>query len=225
MNILAQSTGALAVPGMPMPPPLENRSKIPILIAVFAVLGVVFMGMSLITPWYDVKASVFGIDLESSNDFSGTTVKMANISVTQKWSDQKNVDKTRGVYSLTQIMVILGLVMCVLLLIGGLMLRKGPGKRTLAMTFGVLALLFALLGPLMFMVQHPGAMKSDLGSAGSTTSGPQNSFMGSESGISWGPGIGWIMGLMGFIFALIGFILVLLVKKAGPIPPANPQIV
>ena len=219
MKLFVQLTRGLAAPGMPMPPPVEQKSKLPMLIAVFAVLGVVFMGMSLIMPWYNVKSSMLGVDVEANYDFQGVTSKAGGMSVSQKWSDAKGVDKTKGVYSLTQIMVILGLVMCVLLLIGGLMLRKGPGKKSLAMVFGVLALVFAMLGPVLFMVQHPGAVKSDSGTA-VTGKGPWDSFTGSENNVTWGPGIGWIMGLLGFIFALLGFILVLRVKKPAATPPA-----
>jgi hypothetical protein len=195
------------------------------LVAVFAVLSVVFMGISLALPWYTLKASILGQDATTNLDFSGSTTSAGGASTSQKWSDVKTMDKTKGVYSLTQILVILGLVMCILLLIGSIMLiRGGPSKKMLAMIFGILAFIFAMLGPVMFMVQHPGAYKSDSGGT-DPGYGPANSFSGSKDvaevgTVTWGPGIGWMMALVGFIFALLGFILVLMVKKPAGIPPA-----
>jgi len=234
-------SNALAAPGMPMPPPPPpmapppppaKKSKLPLLVTVFAVLGVVFMGISLAMPWYVVKTEATGGigTIEGTYSFSGIDSKIdiagQSLSNHTAWGDVKNADKTKGLYSLTQIMVILGLVMCILLLVGGVMLMKGPDKKKLAVLFGVLALVFSLLAPVLFMAMHPGALKEDSKAASGSepTAGPPTSFTGSMDSIlgkvTWGPGTGWIMGLLGFIFALLGFILVLLVKKPGVAAPA-----
>lgn len=238
-----------APPAPPMPPPMAppKKSKLPVLIVVFGLLAVIFIGVSMATPWYNIKYEMSAMGISASTeinmDFQGTTVKTPTGDQTTKWADAKGADKTKGVYGTAQIMDILGLVMCILLLVGGVLLMMGPQKKMLALIFGLLAFIFAMLGPVLFMAQHPGAMKDDgwntgalTGSEGNATDwGPQASFSGSKEDsagglftikVTWGPALGWIMALMGFIFALLGFILVLLVKKpsampagAAPLPP------
>jgi len=231
-----------APPAPFMPPTMmpPKKSKMPLLIVIFAVLGLVLVGISLAMPWYSYKIEYSGGEIASGKveqlyTFSGADSKFdmtmlgQTISSTNHtaWSDMKNVDKTKGVYQLTMVMVILALVMLILLLVGGIMLMKGPEKKMLAVIFGVLAFVFALIGPVMFMAMLPGATNDDMkdassGITNSTSDGPHKSFTGSTDSslgkLSWGPGIGWIMGLMGFIFALLGFILVIMVKKPAAAP-------
>jgi hypothetical protein len=222
-----------------------KKSKVPLLIVVFAVLGLVLVGISLAMPWYSNNYEISGGEFgsgktEASLTFSGADIKTemtimgASISATNHtaWSDMKNSDKVHGVFQLTMIMVIVALVMLILLLVGGVMLMKGPEKKMLAVIFGALAFVFALIGPVMFMAMLPGAMKEDLKSGSNgiepTTDGPHKSFTGSTDSSfgkqTWGPAIGWIMGLMGFIFALLGFILALMVKKPAAAPMGAPPM-
>jgi preprotein translocase subunit SecG/multisubunit Na+/H+ antiporter MnhG subunit len=239
-NVEGLLLSGLAAPGTPMPPPpmppppaAAKKSKLPLLVTIFAVLGVVFMGMSLIMPWYSVKYDMSGVGTsEGTYSFSGVDTKVDITMAGQKisssnhtaWGDMNNVDKTKSLYGTTQLLVILGLVMCILLLVGGVMLMKGPEKKMLVTIFGVLALVFTLLAPVVLMAMHPGAVKEDTKSASGTDptgNGPFASFTGSTDStlmgkMTWGPAIGWIMALLGFIFALLGFVLVLLVKKPAP---------
>jgi hypothetical protein len=226
----------------PAPPMGPRMSKNAILVLVFAILIIVIMGVCMFTPWYVVKSEYEDYEVESEVSFAGMKAKSEGSSVSYDWDDEmlKDEENTRNLYLITQIMVILGLVFGILILIGAIlaMVGKGPGKK-LAVIFGLIALIFCILAPVIFLVMHPGALDSDYEGTVKPDEGPNKSFIGSKEyegsayadsyKQEWGPAIGWILAWIGFIFAVICFSFALKLPKGTtsgyttPPPPPPPS--
>jgi len=199
-------------PSAPAMPQGQKKSMMPMLVMVFALLGVIMLGASLTMTWYTTKVDGGEGAYEAKEDFKGydTNGKRDN------WADLKGVDNSKALYSNVYMLLILGVVMSVLLVIGGAMLMMKPKMKMMVAILGILALVFSMLGPVMFMTQHQVAWKAD--APNSTGDGPWSSFSGSTSvsgaNYSWGPSMGWTVALVGFIFTLLGAIFVFTVKGA-----------
>jgi hypothetical protein len=188
------------------------------------------MGIALVLPWYAISSELAGEKFESRYSFGGIESNLEGSVEFKAWGDEalESYKDTRGVYGLTQILTIFGLILAILLLIGAFMVMKGKGKQY-AFFFALLTLIFCLLAPIVFMATHAGAIAEDMGSSEGT--GPQNSFSGSEEddslGItvkaSWGPSSGFYMTIIGFIFALLAFILSFKIPKPELTLPTQPQ--
>jgi multisubunit Na+/H+ antiporter MnhG subunit len=204
------------------------------LVIVFALLAVIMMGISMALPWYVVSTELAGEKAETTYSFSGISMDIGNGTESRGWGEEpldELYDNQAGVYTIAMIMTILGLVFAILLLIGAIMAKKGKGKK-LAVIFGLLAFIFCLLAPILFMAMHPGAVAQDYkdnSGAEPEGKGPHDSFMGEEKQeffnmeikYSWGGGAGWFMAVIGFIFALLGFILALKLPKPAYSSPAS----
>jgi hypothetical protein len=205
-----------------------TSSKLPMLVIVFAILSIIMMSIALVTPWYEISTEVdSGWEHTRSITtyyFDGVESDLEKVS----WDDDqlKDLDAIKGVYSTTQIMVILGLVFGILLLVGAIIAMVGKGNK-LAIIFGLLAFIFCLFAPIIFAGMHPGAWKSDWEDLDWELEGPGpwDSFMDEDTledpgyGVreiktTWGPSTGWYLAFMGIIFAMLGFLLALGLLKA-----------
>jgi amino acid transporter len=208
-------------PAPPPPPPMTGKSKIPLLVIVFAILAVIFMGISLALPWYQYT---YDGEWTTHESFGGLTFNLDGKEETESWDDLEGVDATKNLYNITMILTILGLIFAILLLIGAALTIKGKG-RNIAVTFGLLTFIFCLLSPIVFLAMHPGALDEDWDTDDDT--GAHKSFMGSEEKSGWGPGIGWILAFIGFIFAILGFMFALKLPKPAAReymrPPPGPS--
>jgi hypothetical protein len=105
--------------------------------------------------------------------------------------------------------IVLGLIGAILAFMG-----RGVGRIVL-----VLALILALVAPILLFAEQPSALNNDF--KGSSGSGPQSSFIGSCSGTScgtvpgagssnssasWGPDVGWYLAIGAFVVFLIAVI-------------------
>ncbi len=107
------------------------------------------------------------------------------------------------------LMAILSLILCALYIFGGVLSLIGK-MDSIVLIFGLLAFIFCILTPLIFMMIHPSAFEEYFQLSGS---GPWESFTGASGESSWGPGPGWILAIMAFIVALIGFLIYLKLLK------------
>jgi hypothetical protein len=240
------------------PAPRKTIPKRPIIATVLAIVGVVVLLISLATPWYDLKFDMsvdsgFGIsssvNVDAKYDFGGAkatvSANMMGMSMSQtcstSWeSDQmKNNTATKGVFKTTQLLDVLATVTTVLLLAGSAITIIRPGRKQVAVIFGLVAVIMCLVGPTYFAAQLPASQKSDQGDALSAASiipglgnftsgdGPWKSFSGSTSTsinssgtdvpikMSWGPDSGWYLGWMGFAFSVAALAIVFTTKKSS----------
>ncbi len=199
-------------PSAPAMPEASKKPILPVLVVVFALLGVIMPGASLAMTWYTTKVEGGPSPFTADENFNGYDTD-GNMTV---WSDMKGVDNSHAMYVQVQMLVLLGIVMSILLLAGGVMLMRGPKRKMVVAVLGILAIVFSMLGPVLFMARHAPAWASDAGS--SSGEGPQSSFSGSTGvgGVksTWGPSIGWDVALLGFVFTLLGAITVFALKGA-----------
>jgi hypothetical protein len=204
-------------PTAPATPGKAKRSMLPVLVMVFALLGVVLMGASLTMTWYTTKVETKVVEggptpYTADENFNGYVTDGKS----QAWADMNNVNQSHAMYGQVQMLVIAGLVTAALLMVGGLMLMFRPKLKLIVAVLGILAIVFTLLGPVVFMARHAPAWDADAKS--SAGEGPQSSFSGMTdvSGVkdTWGPNTGWTVALLGFVFTLIGAIMVFAVKGA-----------
>ena len=204
-------------PSAPAMPQGQKKSMMPMLVMVFALLGVIMLGASLTMTWYTTKVEAKVVEGASASYTADENFKGYNTDgKVTTWAEMKGVDNSKAMYSNVYMLLILGVVMSILLVIGGAMLMMKPRLKMVVAILGILALVFSMLGPVMFMTQHQVAWKSD--APNSTGDGPWSSFSGSTDAsgakYSWGPSMGWTVALVGFIFTLLGAVLVFLVKGA-----------
>ncbi len=223
-------------PGMVVFKPLEEevsvRGKttkkpiIPILVVIFAILSLIFMGISLILPWYHDILEVEDESLKMEYSFEGINGKdsVSGLEISFSWDDEfaENYKATRNVYNTSRLIVIVGLILGIFLLIGAIIALLKRGKKA-AMIFGLLAFIVCLLAPIIFMLWHPGALAEDFppDEDSEVPEGPNKTFIGSREiealGATgkeyWGPSTGWYLAIVGAIFALLGFIFTIALPK------------
>ncbi|MCI4345909.1 MAG: hypothetical protein L3K07_04065 [Thermoplasmata archaeon] len=137
-----------------------------------------------------------------------------------------NEKQTGQLYSVTEFLVIGGLVLGFLAGIFALMSSGKPGMRKGAMALGIIALLLALVAPITLLAAQPAAIKSDFtpsGGSAPNSSGPWSSFFGSCSTgsncgfgsgsggngtFTWGPSVGWYLSIGAFVVFLLGILMV-----------------
>jgi len=216
--------------------------------AIIVLIGAILLIAALLTPWYAFKSSYAG-GSETQNSYPGMPSTNGTIQYTcsnlprgatcpPQTSYSSIVPKETNVGNIAEtgfFLLIVGIILGFLATIFGLMSRGNARRSTPALAFGIIALLLALLTPVLFAAALPGAISSDISTTyrPPNTSGPWSSFIGSSSytnplvgpvSLNWGPAIGWYLAFVAFVILLIGVILLFLYRKdpAEPAPVAVP---
>jgi len=214
--------------------------------AVIILIGAILLIAALITPWYANKESFAGAS-ETQNSYPGLPSSNGTIqyscsslpagascpsqtsysSISPKETNVGNIAET-GFF-----LLIVGIILGVIAAIFGFASRGNTRRSAPALALGVIALLLAIITPVLFAAALPGAVSSDISSTyrPPNTSGPWSSFIGSSSytnplvgtvSLDWGPAIGWYLSIVAFVVLLIGVILLFLYRKEPPQPAATP---
>ena len=178
-----------------------------------ALLGSLLLLFCFASSWYTVSLSTTSGSQRVEVDlYPGQTLTMSATSgsstttSTTTYSEAK-LGQTGTLYAWLGVMLIFGAVFGVA---GASALLAAGTDRPSAKSWGtamiVLALLLALVGPLMMLVSQPSALANDsykgtLGS--SSTNGPTSTFFGSNSSgpftATWGPSWGWYLSFVAFV--------------------------
>jgi hypothetical protein len=160
-------------------------------------------------------------------------IKVLEETQTSSYDDIGDESEAINVFKTTQLFVYLGLVGCILGLIGAIMVMAEKMSNKVGAIMVLIALILVLLAPFYMMFMFPGAVKKDLEDSGGASDvlpgGMSESFFGSQeqsiSGVSteysWGGGIGWIFALIAFFIILIALIMV--GRSSAPLPMAPAQ--
>lgn len=212
----------------------DDRKKI--LAIMIAIVGIVLLMVSFVLPWWGLHQETegsasgggFGVSISSGISYqgSGTSLYIG--------------DSTSIVYSAAAILIILALISSSLMVTALIIsLINNNIKPKLPFKLGVLAIVFCLLAPIVFMIALPIAMRADAEKkaedSGSEYNEPDHddstkSFFGSyeeEGGfysgttkINWGGDIGWILSFISFLFLAISVYMLRPRRTA----PSSPQI-
>ena len=198
---------------------------------VLGVIGAILLIVALFTAFYTSSFSYNGTDVSLSfflNNKVGLTMSGGGVSISHSstYADS-HLNSTGNLYNIVTYLTYAGIALGLLGAILAFMGRSGAGRGLL-----VIALILALIGPMLLFALQPAAIQSD--TSGASSSGPSgaNSFFGSCSGNgcgnigaaapgnvsqSWGPDVGWYMSIGAFVMFLLG---VLLGGGAKPAPAA-----
>jgi hypothetical protein len=205
----------------------DRKKNLAIMIAV---MGIVLLMVSFILPWWGLHQ-----EREGTGSIGGFGVSISSgISYQGSGTGFYIGTSTSIVYSAAAILIILALI-CSSLMVTALIISliSNNIKPKLPLQLGVLALVFCLLAPIIFMIALPMAMKADAekeaedqGEEYNEPDGdaPTKSFFGSYEveGIGfksyWGGDIGWFLSFISFLFLAIS-VNMIRPQKAAPAPP------
>lgn len=230
-------------------PGSDDRRKV--LAIMIAVTGIVLLMVSFVLPWwglhlererttsigsgyYSHEEGGFGVSISSGISYSGsgTSFYIGGFS-------------TPAVYTFTALLMILALIFASLMVTALIitLINKNIKSRS-PLLFGVLAIIFCLLAPIVFMIALPGAMKADAEKRAEDSGedyeepdrdDPTKSFFGSYEEIendshsisttksNWGGDIGWVLSFVSFSFLVISVALVKPRKTAPPPSQLSPE--
>jgi hypothetical protein len=213
----------------------DDRKKT--LAIMIAVVGIVLLLVSFILPWWGLH-----LEIEGSSSGGGFGVSISSgISYQASGTSFYIGGSTPIVYSAAAILIILALI-CASLMVTALIISliNNNIKPKLPLQLGVLALVFCLLAPIIFMIALPMAMKADAEKRAEDGGyeynepdhdDPTKSFFGNyeeEGGFSittksnWGGDIGWVLSFISFLFLAISINMIRPRKVASPPPQAQP---
>jgi hypothetical protein len=227
--------------------------------AILLIIGAILLIAALFTSWYtwSLQESGAGGSITGDTDFhagtsyttsfscSGEASSVCPSGATCPYSGSSSTgctaageNKTGQLYAVTEFIVIGGLVLGFLAGILALMGGTKPGMRKGAVALGAIALILALVGPVVLLAAQPGAVKSDSTPSGGSApsgSGPYSSYFGSCSGSNcgfggsgatsvsgtWGPSVGWYLSIVAFVLFLLGVIMVMRGGRESSAMPAS----
>lgn len=220
---------------------MANRKTGRLIGAIIVLIGAIVLITALFMPWYTEKVSIAG-ETTTVNFFPGLPSQSGAIS----WScsggascPSNETSYSGFVPPLTNVgniaetgffLLILGFIIGIVATAFGAMSRGNSRRVAPAIWLTVIAVILALIAPILFAATLPGAISKDIPSTSTerfgSSSGPWSTFMGSTSiatpfgsvSLNWGPGIGWYMAFAAFVVLLIGLILLLINRKDLPEP-------
>ena len=196
---------------------------------VLSLIVVVLLGVALVGTWYSMESESAGVSMTMDYKLREGTVTVAGESDTDEYDEDFYETDTGAVYSNTFYIAIVALVLGIIGLITAVMAGIGKLSAKIVTIFLLLTMIFAVVAPVYFAVALPGAMDEDWSGGwdkGFWDSGEETSvepITGTEytSTYTIGPGYGWYLAIVAFVFALIGLIITVIPgKKAVPAPVA-----
>ncbi len=224
---------------------MQTRALIGTILMLIALIAI---GASVVMPWYTIKMEMTSpSDMQSSmtQDFyldhavmtseaSGFT-GMEESGEEEISYDNETVKDTNVVstFQTTQLLVYVGIMGCLLGLIGAVMVGTGKMKRGAGAAMVLMALILVLLAPIYLMSTLPGAFEEDNSEPGTITptegifedfcGSDEQSILGITMTLTWGGGTGWSLAIFAMILSIIALIFVAISKPAQePIFAAQP---
>jgi len=223
--------------------------------AIIVLIGAILLIAAVFIPWYTYQAkttSPLGSGTTTINSYPGlpnqngtiqcSTSGTASCPYSQTSYQSAKYTNTGNIAETGFFLLIVGFVLGFIGAILGVASRSNSKRAMPALALGIIALILALVTPVLFMATLPGAQSSDIPSAArGSSSGPWSSFFGSSSAtpftgvtvnFTWGPGIGWYLSFVAFVILLIGVIFLLRYRMdpaepapvAAPAPGGSPQM-
>ncbi|UCE74942.1 MAG: hypothetical protein JSV56_04360 [Methanomassiliicoccales archaeon] len=215
-----------------------------------AVIGIVLLMASFVLPWWgrhvEMEQTMLMGDERYYHSEAGFGVSISSgISYSGSGTGFYIGGSTSTVYFAAAILIILALI-CASLMVTALIISliNNNIKPKLPLQLGVLALVFCLLAPIIFMIALPGAMKADEEKKAEDSgedykepdrNDPTKSFFGnyeekennshsiSTTKSNWGGDIGWVLSLVSFSFFVISVVMMRPRKAPLPSPELSPE--
>jgi len=221
--------------------------------AIIVLIGAILLIAAVFIPWYTYQAkesSPLGSGTTTINSYPGFTNQNGTIQCStsgtaacpysQTSYQNARYNNTGNIAETGFFLLIVGIIFGVIAAALAFMARGTTRRVRPAMIFAIIALILALIAPILFAAALPGAISSDTPTAARpTSSGPWSSFIGSTSftapvigtvNLNWGPTTGWYISFVAFVLFLVGLIFLFMARKEKPAaqpvaqmaPPATP---
>ena len=213
--------------------------------AIIVLIGAVLLIAAAFIPWYtvEIKGTVgpYNITIDQ-NSYPGIPSSNGTIQFTcsglpsgascasQTSYQNAHLNNTGNIAEAGYFMMIVGFILGLVGAIMGVMSRTNSRRTGMAIALAVVAMILAVAAVGLFAALLPGAIGQD--SPGHSGTGPWSSFWGSTNASavgypggtwSWGPAIGWYLGLVAFVILLIGVLVILMARKdVEPAPTPAP---
>jgi len=212
--------------------------------AIIVLVGTVLLVAAIFLPWYSEQVTIGGGPSETQYFYLGTPGTNGTVQYScsglaagescpsstsySSYGQQNTYDlNDTGLIAATAFfLLIIGAILGFVAAVLAFGRRQKPGRGGAAWGLAAVALILALIAPLVFAGALPNALSHDLPSSVRQGSGPWSSFYGSNSTTvgtstvseSWGPSVGWYLSIVAFVVLLVGVALV----RRGPPPMRAP---
>jgi hypothetical protein len=234
-NWVPRAVGAGLGPTIPRLRAKSSTTRRSIAGGTLLIVGIVLLLVSLLVGWYAITATGSGSSDGSSYAVDGTSTYtpftyvetltcagssycFSNTTTTGAWAQGGN-GNVGTLYDAVSAFVIGGVILG--LAAAGLALASGGRRSGLAGVLAVIAILLAVLAPVVLLAAQPSVLNGGSGNQPGGSS-PRSSFFGSCSGTgcgaslpsgstlsaSWGPALGWYLCLAAVAPLLVGFLLI-----------------
>ncbi len=221
--------------------------KRPLIGTILLAIAVILMGLSLFLPWYYQQFKMSGsiVSLSYTVDFyldhaqvSGGIVDGSGYIGPNDWNmseelyyDDENASEIKYIqtFQTTQILAFVGLVGCLIGLIGATLIVIKKIGYALGALLITIAVILALIAPLYILFALTAAYKEEMDSYASSDSvenkmgenffGSQEyEYGGTKVRFSWGGSLGWFMALIAMILCVAALFLIIFSRvKPSPI--------
>jgi len=209
--------------------------------AIIVLIGAILLISAVFIPWYvyqEKSSTPVGSGSITINSYPGLPSENGTIQCSSSGSvscpysqtsyQKADYNNTGAIAETGFFLLIVGFVLGFIGAILGVASRGNPRRSGPAIVFAVIAMILAVVTPVLFMATLPGAQSKDIPtSARTTSSGPWSSFFGSTSAtpfpgvtvnLTWGPGMGWYLSFAAFVILLIGLLFLFRYRKDPPEP-------
>lgn len=212
--------------------------------AILVLIGAILLIAAVFMPWYYQQLTGSGIT-ETQNTYPGFPSQNGTIQYacsglpsgakcptqTSYTGSSPPLNNTGTIAETGFFLLIVGFVVGLIGAAFGVMSRGNARRVSPAIWCSIIALILALVTPLLFYAALPAAVAKDIPTADRyASSGPWSSFFGSTSvsigpltSASWGAGIGWYLSFVAFALLLVGVILFYVFRREPPKPAAAPS--
>lgn len=221
-----------------------------VIASIIILIGAILLIAAVFIPWYTYEAktsSSFENGSTTINSYPGLPTQNGTLQCSSSGagscpytqSSYQHADENNtGVVAETGFyLLIVGFILGFVGAILGVASRGNPRRAGPAVTLGVIAMILAIITPVLFTAALPTALSKDIpAKERPSTNGPWSSFMGTNSStlttpygpltvnLTWGPAIGWYLAFAAFVVLLIGVILLIRNRKdPEPVPVSVPS--
>ncbi|MEE9151036.1 MAG: hypothetical protein V3U20_04285 [Thermoplasmata archaeon] len=202
---------------------------------ILSLIALIMIGLSLMMPWFAVEYTTSAFDqsftFKSEYYFDHATVSRSGTSEEFEIKyDDENVTASKPIETIKtlQIIVYLGIIGCILGMIGAALVASEKMSAKVGAVLVLLAVILSLLAPFYIMFALPAAIKDEANEDNTYLDSEKigTDFFGSakvESNsdpnmtqeITWGGGLGWFFAIIAMVMCVIALPLV---AKSKPAP-------
>ncbi len=198
---------------------------------ILVLVALIMIGISLAMPWYSAELTVKGYGEPDTTSldyyFDHRDINWMNKTTSYSY-DEEGIQNLTFVstFETTQMLVYLGLLGCVIGIIGASIVMQGKMNQKIGALLILVAVIFSLIAPLYLMSSLPGAFNEDFGDDESFPDNMGTDFFGSQKYESdlpfsnatyeatWGGSTGWFLPIIAMALCVIALILVATSKPA-----------